>query len=229
MGVHHVTRIRDSQFSTVLHAEILHFSRDPVLFRIVVLLPLSILIAVWRYSGSSLIPAIGSALILLEPRFNNLLFTTPADGEALSLFPSRWRTVVFAKNLATGILLYVLVALLAIPVGFFGVPISGSEWLQAELYLLTVLFPLLHAGNLHALQHPRRRVGWSLGDLADVLILLITAGVASIPYAVFSTLASPALWCILYAAGSAWIWWRFSLPRAERLLQGGSVLTRVEE
>lgn len=216
------------QFSTVFRAEMLHFSRDPILFRGVVLFPLSVLIAIWPYSGSSLIPSIGSAFVLLEPRFNNLLFTSSIEGEALSLFPSRWRTIVAAKNMATAVLFVLLVPLVAVPVGFFGVPISGREWLGASLYVLTVIFPLLHLGNLQSLQHPRRSVGWSLGDLSDAILFLVMAGVASIPFAIFWSLDLPSLWCTLYAAGGAWYWWRVSLARAERLLLRGSALTRVE-
>lgn len=219
-----------TQLGTVLRAELLHFGRDPVMFRVVVLLPLSILVAVWPYSGSSLIPAIASALVILEPRFNNFLFTSPIEGEALSLFPSRWREVVAGKNLATTLLLFLLVPLLAIPVGFFGLrPSVPRDWLNALLYLLTILFPLLHLGNLHAVQHPRRRVGWSLGDLADAIFLLLTAGLASIPYAVFSSLRLSPLWCSLYALGGAALWWRVSLPRTERLLREGTLLLRLEE
>lgn len=229
MRINKGLRIELSQFFTVFRAELFHFSRDPVLFRSVALLPLSILIAVWQYSGSSLVPAIASAFVLLEPRFNNFLFTSPAEGEALSLFPSRWRAVVAAKNTATAILFMLLVPLLAIPIGFFGAPISGEEWARGMLYTLTVLFPLLYLGNLQSLQHPRRSVGWSLGDLADAIILLLTAGIASIPYAVFSTMDLPGLWCFLYAAGGVWFWWRFSLARSERLLREGTVLGRVEE
>lgn len=217
-----------SEFFTLFRAELVHFTRDPVLFRLAVLLPLSILIAVWEYSGSSLVPAIASALVLLEPRFNNFLFTSPAEGEALSLFPSRWRAIIAAKNLSTTLLFILLVLLLAVPIGFFGTPVSGREWSGGMLYTLTVLFPLLSLGNLQSLQHPRRSIGWSLGDLADAILLLLTAGIASIPYAVIAMLDLPPLWCLLYAAAGAWIWWRFSLARSERLLREGTVLERVE-
>ncbi len=229
MHFNRIALLKKSQFSAVFREEILHISRDPVLFRAAVLLPLSILLAVWRYSGSPLIPAIGSALAMLEPRFNNFLFTSPLEGEALSLFPSHWRTVVAAKNSATAVLLFLLVPLLGIPISFFGSTANGNDWPAGGLYLVTVLFPLLHFGNLHSLQHPRRRVGWSLGDLADVVLFLITAGIASIPFAVFSMFDFMPLWCALYAAGGAWLWWRVSLPRAEHLLEQGSVLARVEE
>ena len=218
----------DRQFLTVFRSEIVHFGRDPVLFRAALVLPLSILIAVWQYSENSLVPAIGSVLVLLEPRFNNILFTSPIEGEALSLFPSRWRAILAAKNIATAVLFIVLVPLLGIPVAFFGQPVSGSEWIDATLYVLTVLFPLLHLGNLQSIQHPRRTAGWSLGDLADAILLLLTAGIASIPFALFSTLDLPALWCCLYAAAGAWFWWRVSLPRSERLLRDGTVLARLE-
>jgi hypothetical protein len=221
---------RENQFLTVFRAEMLHFGRDPILLRAVLLLPCSVLVAVWQYSGSSLIPAIGSALVMLEPRFNNFLFMSPGEGEALSLLPSRWRAVVAAKNLAAAGYLFLLVLLLGIPIGFFALrPAGADEWVDALLYLLTILFPLLHLGNLHALQHPRRKAGWSLGDLAEVFLLLLTAGIASIPFAVLSSLDFAPLWCSLYAIAGALFWWRVSLPRAERLLRSGSVLTRVEE
>jgi hypothetical protein len=222
--------MRDTQFLTVFRAEMLHFGRDPVLFRAVLLVPSAILVAVWQYSGSSLIPAIASALIILEPRFNNFLFTVPVEGEALSLLPSRWHSVVAAKNLAAATLFLLLVVLLGVPIGFFALhPAGAGEWFHALMYLLTILFPLLHLGNLHALQHPRRRAGWSLGDLAEVLLLLITAGIASIPFAVLSSFDAAPLWCGLYAVAGAFFWWRISLPRAGRLLRSGMVLERVEE
>jgi hypothetical protein len=219
-----------TQLKTVFRAELLHFGRDPIIFRMVVLLPLSILVAVWQYSGSSLIPAIASALVILEPRFNNFLFTSPAEGQALLLFPSRWREIIAAKNLAAAVLLFLLVPILAIAIGFFGLrpPVPG-DWLNALLYLLTILFPLWHLGNLHTVQHPRRKVGWSLGDLSDAIFLLFTAGLASIPYAILSSLRLSPLWCSLYALGSAVLWWRVSLPRTARLLREGSILMRLQE
>jgi hypothetical protein len=223
-------RAADTQFLSIFTADMLHFGRDPILFRAVLLLPCSILFAVWQFSGSSLVPAIGSALVILEPRINNCLFTSPLEGEALSLLPSRWRTVVAAKNVAAAALLFLLVLLLGIPIGFFALhPAGPGEWVQAGLYLLTVIFPLLHLGNLHSLQHPRRFSGWSLGDLAEVILLLITAGVVSIPFAIFSGLGGAPLWCALYAVAGGLFWFRISLPRAERMLRAGSVLPRVEE
>jgi hypothetical protein len=225
-----ILRPRENQFLTVLRAEMVHFGRDPILFRAVLLVPCSVLVAVWPYSGSALIPAIGSALVMLEPRFNNFLFLSPLEGEALSLLPSQWRAVVAAKNLAAAAFLFLLVLLLGIPIGFFALhPAGANEWVDALLCLLTILFPLLHLGNLHTLQHPRRRAGWSLGDLAEAVLLLLAAGIASIPFAILSSLDSASLWCSLYAAAGALFWWRVSLPRAGRLLRSGSLLTRVEE
>jgi hypothetical protein len=220
--------IRDPQFRAVFRAEFMHFSRDPVVFRGAILVPCSVLFAVWEYSGSPLVPALGSALAILEPRINNFLYTSPQEGEALSLLPSHWRSVVAAKNLASALLLFLLLVLLGIPIGFFAAhPAGEGGWGEAALCLLTMVFPLLHLGNLHALQHPRREAGWSLGDLSEVILLLITAGVAAIPYAILSSLPHGTLWCLLYAAAGALFWWRISLPHVERLLRTGRVPGRA--
>jgi hypothetical protein len=216
--------VRDVQFRAVFRAEFLHFARDPVLFRGALLIPCSILFVVWEYSGSPLVPAIGSALTILEPRLNNFLYTSPREGEALSLLPSRWRSVVAAKNIASALLLFLLLFLLGIPIGFFALHPAGAKlWGEAALCLLTILFPLLHLGNLHSLQHPRREAGWSLGDLAEVVLLLLTAGVAVIPYAILSSLPHSTLWCLMFAGAGALFWWGVSLPQAEKLLRTGRV------
>jgi hypothetical protein len=219
-----------TQARTVVRAEILHFLRDPINVKLLALLPPAVFAALWPYIGSTIVPALAATLLGLEPKFNNVLFQSPNEGEALLLFPSRWRNVVAAKNSVALILTLLLFLLYGLSIGYFAPsPVDLIEWKTGLLYLFTVVFPLLHFGNFQSVQHPRRRIGWSLGDLAEGCLFLIMAGICSIPFAIFVQTEAATALCLAYGTVGGLFWWKVSLPRTARMLASGSFLEKVEE
>lgn len=217
------------QARAVVHAEIIHFLRDPINLKFLFLVTPAVFAALWPYIGSSLVPALAATLLGLEPKFNNFLFQSPNEGEALHLFPCRWRSVVAAKNSTALALTLLFFLLFGLSIEYFSPSPAGiAEWKSGLLYLLTIVFPLLHFGNFHSVQHPRRHLGWSLGDLAEGCLFMITAGLCSIPFAIFAETEFGTALCLAYGCAGAVFWWKVSLPRTVRLLESGSVLERVE-
>ena len=218
------------QARTVVHAEMIHFLRDPINLKFLFLLPPAIFAALWPHIGSSIVPALAATLLGLEPKFNNILFQSPNEAEALHLFPCRWRSVIAAKNSTALALTLLFFLLFGLSIGYFAPSPTGIvEWKFGLLYLLTVVFPLLHFGNLHSIQHPRRHLGWSLGDLAEGCLFMILAGLCSIPFAIFAQTELGTALCLVYGGVGALFWWKVSLPRTAKLLESGSVLEKVEE
>ena len=82
---------------------------------------------------------------------------TPNEFEALSVLPIRWASIVLAKNLATMIITVACLPMICIPVLYFSTDtVPAGHFIKAGLYFVSVIFPLLHAGNLQSLLHPRR-------------------------------------------------------------------------
>jgi hypothetical protein len=216
------------QARALFRAAILHALRDPLNVKLLLLFP-ACFAALWPYIGSPLIPAVAVVLLTLEPRFNNYLFLAPQEGEALRLFPCRWESVVAANNLAVSAEALVLFALSGLVVGYAAPePISLASWGLGFLYLLTILPLLLHFGNLQTRQHPRREVGWTLGDLAEGLLFLLFAALSSVPFAIFLESRATVLFSLLYAGAGAFFWWKVSLPLASRSLKEGKGFLEVE-
>jgi hypothetical protein len=193
--------------------EIRHFFSSGQTLKFLPLSACAVFMVLWPYIGSPFVPVIAAAVTGLEPQFCNLLFRSPHEYEALAMFPLSWERVIIAKNLATAALVLLMVVLVSLTVLYFS-PVFPRLWDLADLllYLATVVFPLIHAGNLRSVQQPRRVTGLTTTDLAEALVLLVILGLFSLPYLFLHGLPwGPAL-CLLYAAATVVFWIRVSVP-----------------
>ena len=169
---------------------------------------------------SPFIPVFAVVFAGLEAQFNNILFRTPREFDALSLFPVPWKTIVVAKNLATVIVTFVVSGVVAIPTLYFSpVVVTPSAAAHSLLYLATVIFPMLHAGNLRSVQRPRRNAGWRSDDVAEGFIAVATAGLLSLPYFLFLALPFPEILCSVYVFAMGFIWLRVSVTATATMIE----------
>jgi hypothetical protein len=160
-----------------------------------------------------MLAAVVIGLAALEPQFNNILYRTPGEFQAMSLLPVEQRRIVTAKNIAAVILGCALVPACATILLFFSTAsASAADAGNGVLYFLTLVFALLHSGNSRSLQYPRRVSGWQTDDLMEGLGFMITIAVFSIPYLLMTAAMNQPLLCLLYAAFTAWYWWKRSIP-----------------
>jgi hypothetical protein len=199
--------------------EVRQFFASRTNLKCLLLIPPAVFLALWPYVASPFIPVFLAVFIGLEPQYNNILYRTPHEFESLSLFPLDFSVVVLAKNLATAVLTVALAALFAVIVANFSpAQIGWGELGKAGLYLLSVLFPLLMAGNTRSLHAPRRLTGVSLGDAAEAVVTVVIAAVCSIPFLVFVTILGMPEWCMLYAVATGAYWYTSSVRRtAQRI------------
>jgi hypothetical protein len=150
---------------------------------------------------------------ILESQFNNILFRSSHELEALSMFPITWRRIVLVKNLATIVLTAIVSIIVAMAVLYFvPQPIETSIIGEAILYSATIIFPLLHVGNIESVRAPRRNAGWQTDDLVQAVGMFLFVVVLSIPYVLFTVLLRFPLLNILYAGAVAWFWYAKSIP-----------------
>jgi hypothetical protein len=179
-----------------------------------------IFLAQWPYWGSPLAVVILVTAAGLEPQFNNILFRTPSELESLSVLPLSWTSVVKAKNIAAIVLLSIMLPIVAAVVLYFpATPVTPGQTVTAVWYILTIIFPLIHIGNLRSVANPRRESGWRFDDVSGAVELLLTLAVLSLPFAIIiEVLAMPSL-CLLYFAATFIFWWRHSLVHTARLIE----------
>lgn len=179
-----------------------------------------VLLVLWPYFSSPF----GAVFIVLfaglEPQFANIFFRTHHELELLSLLPMGWQRIVKAKNLATILVLFIMVPIVCATLLYFSPShLSLDQAGAAILYLSTILFPIIHVGNMRSVQHPRRESGWQIDDLAGMVELLISIGILSIPYlVVVEVFEIPAL-CLVYFAATVVFWWRYSMKKTAELLE----------
>jgi len=159
-------------------------------------------------------------LAALEFQFNNILYHTPAELEALTLLPVRWEGIIGAKNLAT-ITASILTGIgMAATILFFS-PYApgGAACLDAALFFWSVIFPLLIIGNLRSVQEARKDVGRTGNALIQAAGMAIFC---ALPYVVLTVLAGSRIGTFLLGAAAAYSWMRWSVPhtagRAKHLL-----------
>jgi len=98
-------------------------------------------------------------------------------------------------------------------------PITLKRTSEAGLYILTVIFPLMHVGNTRSVQNPRRGCGWQIDDVAGMVELLISLAILSIPFLIFvEAMETPAL-CIVYFVATVVFWWRYSIRKTAELIE----------
>ncbi len=150
---------------------------------------------------------------MLESQVNNILFRTPNELPALSMFPVSWRNIVLVKNVATVILMIILSFIFSMVILYFSPhPTNRSDLLNALLFSGTIIFPLLHIGNTESLR-PRQNVkGWQIANAVQAAGMFFFVIVLSIPYILFSFAFNIQWLNIIYIAGTGIYWYRHSVP-----------------
>ena len=218
------------QFDAVLRMEFRRMFRDPLNVKILIVLPGVIAFSLWPYTLSPLLPALIGAFLIAEPRLANFLFSSPREGEALFLLTPAWRQIVAAKNLSAGAYVVAAFLILAIPANYFSpAPASPREWGVTFCALTAVLFPLFHLANRHAIEHPRRRFTWSIGDLAEAILFLVSVCLSALPFLLVAALDIPVLGSLIFIPFAALFWLRVSIPRTGAKLANPEILEGAEE
>lgn len=164
------------------------------------------------------------ALSGLDGQFNNILYRSPSELEALTLLPVSWRGIVLAKNCATICASLALSLLMSLAILHFSPRLpDGRQLLGASLFIWTVLFPLLMLGNLRSVQEPRKDTGGTADALIQAAGMAVVVLVCSTPYIILYTLTDDIPVTIAYGGIMATAWYVRSVPRtaarAEQLLR----------
>lgn len=179
----------------------------------VLLMLTAIFLVVQESEISPLVVVFLAVFAILELQFNNILYRSPHELEALSMFPISWRQVVLVKNLATIALTGIVTIIVSMTVLYFSPkPLETRLIHEALLYASTMIFSLLHAGNTESLRSPRKSAGWRMDDLVQAAGMLLFVLVLSLPYIVFTVVLQLPLLNVFYAIGVAWFWYTYSLP-----------------
>lgn len=208
------------QERVLIATEIRQFFLHPRSLHFIPLTVAGILLVFWPYVSSPFVAVLVVVLSGLEPQFNNILFRTPHELESLTVLPIAWQQVIRAKNFATLVLVIVIFPVVAATILYFSpTPATLVGLSSTVLYTITVLFPLIHIGNVRSVQHPRRATGWQFDDIAGIVELLISTAILSIPFLIFvNALNTPAL-CVVYSIGTIIFWWRYSIRKTEELIE----------
>jgi len=214
----------DRQERILMATEIKHFFVHPRCLHFVPLMLAGVMLVLWPYFSSPFAAVFVVLFAGLEPQFANIFFHTPHELESLSFLPMDWHRIVKAKDLSTILVLFIMLPIVCATLLYFSPsPLSLDQAEAAALYLFTILFPLIHIGNMRSVQHPRRKTGWQTDDLAGSVELLISMGILSIPYLVFDeAMEMPAL-CIVYAVATMVFWWRYSIRKTAELLDSRKI------
>lgn len=201
----------------LIHVELRRFFAFPWNLRLALLIIPAVWFALWEHTPSPFIPIFALLFIGLESQYCNIFFRTPNEFEALSVMPVSWREIILAKNLANMLITLLCLPMATVLVVYFSPDsVSAGHFLKAGLYLVSVIFPLLHAGNLQSWVHPRRRVGWRMDDLAGGVLMGIFTAVFSLPYLLLVEAAGAPLFCVLYSLVAGYFWFSRSLNETAR-------------
>ena len=202
---------------TIFEMEVKQLFAHPRIFHFIPLLVAGVVLAAWVYPvAPPFVPVMLVVFTGLELQFNNMFFRTPAELDSLSMFPDPWRRVVVAKNLAAVFLAAAgSIVMSAIVMYFSPGRITLREVAGGAVYFLTVIFPLMQIGNSSSLRNPRSQSGLRISDFIEALWMVITLGVVSVPYVLLGGMPLP---CLVYAAVTAVIWYKRSIPRTAGML-----------
>jgi hypothetical protein len=205
---------------TLVDLEVRRFFSSAWNLRIVVLVAPAIWLALWEHIPSPFVPVFAAIFIGLEPQYCNIFYRSPNEFEALSLFPVSWTAVVLAKNLATILITLVCLPIVGVVVLYFYPDVVPADhfW-KAGLYFASVIFPLLHFGNLQSVQHPRRHPGWRMDDLGGAFIIGAAVLVLSIPYVLSVEVAEAPLVALLYSGAGGYFWLRHAIRETARRVE----------
>ena len=203
----------------IVRMELRQFFAHPRSLHVLPITCAGVFLVLWPYFPSPFVPVVLALFATTEPQFNNILFRTRHELESLSVLPANWERIVRAKNIATILLVAMMFPVVAATILYFSpaiVPVQ-NVWISA-LYVLSVIFPLLHVGNLRSIQHPRRVTGWQLDDAAGIVEILLVLAVFSIPFLLFVMAIQAPMLCLAYSLATAGFWWRRSIPTTAALI-----------
>ncbi len=214
------TTLLNRKEQTLITTEIKQFFLHRRSLHLIPLMMAGVLLAFWPYFSSPFVPVILVLFAWLEPQFNNILFRTPLELESLSVLPLEWERIIRAKNIATIFLVLVMFPVVAATILYFSPTVVTSEQTgKAALYILTVLFPLIHVGNMRSVQHPRRETGWQFDDIAGIAELLISVAILSISFLIFTEMLNAPALCVVYFVATLIFWSRYSIPKTAELIE----------
>jgi hypothetical protein len=203
---------------TVLTSELRYVTARPQFLLIVPIVLAVVPGSLLPYIADAILPAAAATLFVLAPLFTDLFGRSAEELSTFQLFPSAWEEILLAKNIAAATVTLILGALSTLTVWTFGLEPPGADAIaRACLYWMTLIFPLLSAGNFWSVLE-RRGPRDTLDSVADRCVFLVLGAVLSIPYGVFVHAASLSLLCVPFTALSAAAWW-WSIVRAARLLR----------
>lgn len=195
--------------------EMRRFFEEP---RNAVILPLALLVpflSLWPYFSSPLIPALAATIMCMEPYYLNMWNLWPGQLEGFAVRPIRWRRVIAVKNLIAHLLsLMVFWTFSAVTFYFHTGRIAPIQLCTATLVCIVAVGTLSLFGNNYSIVSPRRRIGWTLTDLAASILALLVASISVLPVVILGYLIGPweAYGIVIVMAVLLWAGW--SLPRA---------------
>jgi len=179
-----------------------------------------IAVVVQRGDLPALIAVVIVSLGTLDSQFNNVLYRSPGELDALTLYPLDWEGLIVARNLATVSAAVVTTGVMSMSVMYFSPQRAGlPEVLEMATYFSTVLFPLLIIGNLRSVQEPRPSMGTTRDHIVQGTGMVLLTLVLSLPYIVFHNLVQSSIASVVYGALGAFAWWRYSVPHTASLSQ----------
>ncbi|MEW6510248.1 MAG: hypothetical protein AB1428_04750 [Bacteroidota bacterium] len=175
------------------------------------------------------LPPLGAICLVtlsaLEAQFNNILYHSHAELDALTILPLDWQRVIIAKNLSTAVATGLLGGMMATSILYFSpAHIGDREVSDAALFLWSIFFPLLIIGNLRSVQEPRSQRDHTREALVQTAGMALLVVILSIPYVLLNTLVASPVVTFCYCAATTFAWIRWSVPhtaaRAAHLLGG---------
>ena len=201
------------QITILVRAELKEIFAQRRVYHFLPLLVIGSFLMAWIFSvGSPFAPIIVLVVTGLEPQFNNIIFRTPNELQALGILSCSWRNVIVAKNVASLIHFGLFLILVSMSLLYFSPEaITGAHAEEAALYIVTVAFPLLHTGNTQSLRRPRRYSGLRLEDLVQAVWMCVNLALLSVPFYVFSNLPLPWISCTAYGVLTGILWYKISV------------------
>jgi len=215
----------DEADKALISMELRQFFRHPRCMHFIPLLVFGAFFTAWLYPVASPVAAVMVVVFCgLELQFNNIFFRTTNEIEALMLLPLPWHRVVFLKNLSTILLSSFFVIVVSITLLYFSPSVVGkAQLIDAGMYYLTVIFPLLHIGNGRSIESPRRSSGLRINDLIEALWMAATLSIVSIPFLLCVNLFHLPVLCLVYGAGCSVLWYRVSIPKTAQDIERESL------
>lgn len=198
--------------------ELKEFFRHRRRLHFVPLILFGIFLVDWVYHvAPTFVPVVVVVFGGLEPQYNNIFFRSPRELESLVVLSADWRRVVILKNVTTLILTAVAFVAATATLFFFSPEVYLVRCLEdTVLFSFTIVFPLLHIGNIRSVHDARRDAGWETNDFIELLYMLGAILLAAIPYTLFIVVFKMRVLCIFYGIATAIYWFRVSVPRTVR-------------